>query len=99
MTTNFTAGPWHYGGSNPQFRRQFVYGPDGHMIADAGGIEKRTEAESRANADLIAAAPELYQLVSDMNSAFYGSGKKSALQAVMARSRELLQKARGELTP
>lgn len=92
----FSPGPWHYSDSNSLNQTALVYGPDGYLVADAGRIHHRTEIEQRANGNLIALAPEMYELIAEMNSAFYGNGKKSALQAVMVKSRSILQRARGE---
>ena len=48
-----------------------------------------------ANARLIAAAPELLQLVKDMREAFYVKGTRKALLAVMERSKSVMEKAEG----
>lgn len=54
MTTQHTSGPWHLG-INPG---PLIYGPKGEQVADLRG-EMLERDENRANASLIAAAPEL----------------------------------------
>lgn len=53
------------------------------------------DVDGEANARLIAAAPELLQLVKDMREAFYVKGTRKALLAVMERSKSVMEKAEG----
>ena len=53
------------------------------------------DVDGEANARLIAAAPELLQLVKDMREAFYVKGTRKALLAVMGRSKSVMEKSEG----
>ena len=83
-----TPRPWRTIESTNTTMRTVV-GPDflgQGYIADVNG---------EANARLIAAAPELLQLVKDMREAFYVKGTRKALLAVMERSKSVMEKAEG----
>ncbi|BCM88763.1 hypothetical protein IAD21_00605 [Abditibacteriota bacterium] len=56
-----TKGSWHVS-DNTHHGCRLIYGPDGFLVADAGRIPRRSEEEMDANARLIAAAPELYNV-------------------------------------
>ena len=59
MNTAHTPGPWHVGGIRPD-SQPIVYRADGFAIADATVYHTKHGAEeARANAALIAAAPDL----------------------------------------
>lgn len=49
-----------------------------------------------ANAALIAAAPELYEMVDKINAAFYTRTSRKEWLELMEKTKPLLQKARGE---
>ena len=51
METKHTPGPWHVPKDIP--------GPDKWMVADCCGIIRRSTDEEKANAHLIAAAPDM----------------------------------------
>ena len=53
-----TPGPWHVPKDIPGPR---VFGSDGWLVADCCGICHRSVAEEKANARLIAAAPDLLE--------------------------------------
>ena len=59
--TKHTPGPWHLSDLGRHHNRRLVYGADGVLVADAGGIHKRSNDEMHANARLIAASPALYE--------------------------------------
>ena len=68
MTTKHTPGPWSV---NRKCKRFVDFGPDGDGLlniceCDMMGEMPRSEAES--NATLIAAAPEMLQLLSDIGA-------------------------------
>lgn len=52
-----TSGKWHRSIENSLHGTRLIYAEDGRLVADAGLITGRTDAEMDANADLIAAAP------------------------------------------
>lgn len=56
METKHTPGPWHVPKDIPGPR---VFGPDKWMVADCCGIIRRSTEEEKANANLIAAAPDM----------------------------------------
>jgi hypothetical protein len=58
-TAQHTPGPWHLNEKLSRHNTALIYGPDDYLIADAGRIQKRSENETKANAALIAAAPDL----------------------------------------
>lgn len=64
ITENTTSGPWHIG-LNPG---PMIYGPKGEQIADLRG-DMLPRDEVRANARLIAAAPDLAARVAELESA------------------------------
>lgn len=101
-TTKHTPGPWTY---NENFAQEVV-GADGLHIAYVGANDEpsqfRTDEEHDANAILIAAAPELFQLI-DQISRFATTdeepgkdlGNDEAMDGLIARSRELIARAEG----
>lgn len=58
--TKYTPAPWHVGDTNKNFDAM-VYGKDGLMIANCTKVRGRSIEEEDANAQLIAAAPELLE--------------------------------------
>lgn len=61
MSTQHTPGPWRYVPDVSLHNTALVYGPDKFLVADAGRIHRRNPDETRANALLIAAAPDLLE--------------------------------------
>lgn len=49
------------------------------------------------DAHLVAAAPEMYELLSQINTAFYTRSTRKEWLELMEKTKPLLQKARGEL--
>jgi hypothetical protein len=97
--TKQNPGDWHYPG-NWHVERLNGF----HKVCDEQGV---TVADipvhpldppewAEANADLIAAAPEMYDLLAEINQTFYVDGTSKALKAVMAKTKPLLSKARGQ---
>ena len=94
-----TPGPWRTIESTNKTMRTVV-GPDfpgQGYIADVNlcRANDAQDVDGEANARLIAAAPELLQLVKDMREAFYVKGTRKALLAVMERSKSVMEKAEG----
>ena len=94
-----TPGPWRTIESTNTTMRTVV-GPDfpgQGYIADVNlcRTNDAQDIDGEANARLIAAAPELLQLVKDMREAFYVKGTRKALLAVMERSKSVMEKAEG----
>ena len=55
-----TPGPWHYAEPNKSHQRPMVWrDSDGYLIADCSGATVVGYDEAKANARLIAAAPDL----------------------------------------
>lgn len=59
----------------------------------------RSKVEAKQHANLIAAAPEMLELLERINHAFYVKNSSKVLREVMAETKPLLQKARGEIKP
>ena len=55
MKLSHTPGPWHTGSTI----RTVIFAPDGYAIADAKTFHNMRQADTKANARLIAAAPDL----------------------------------------
>lgn len=79
---NHTKGPWRN-------NHQRIFAGD-VPVADSFFTE-----QSEANAQLIASAPELYELLSKINEAFYTRSTKKHWLELMEQTKPLLQKARG----
>ena len=99
MNANFTKGPWGVGGSDEGGMKSVVYCDDvsGSAVAMCEfDLVKRSQEEMLANMHLIAAAPELYEALKEMEEfvdmecgiGAFSSSCKSAVKA--------LAKARGE---
>lgn len=58
--------------------------------------EDRPFEEDAAAAKLIAQAPAMYALLAELNEVFYVKGSKKAMMEVMAKTKPLMKKARGE---
>lgn len=88
--TEFTPGPWNVG-KDPADRTR-IYGQIGRLAITKGGELNR----DIANANLIAAAPDMYEVLAEILE--YDGGADSALQDkyVMERAWDALAKARGE---
>ncbi len=87
MKAKFTKGPWV-----KDSRGECLINPDGENIIVWGcGLSSATKTVERvANADLIATAPELYELL------FYIANGEIRAYAHKTRIDKLLAKARGE---
>jgi len=87
MTAKFTPGPW-----------DIIEDSDGHRIRKGRYILGRTyeNADDAANASLIAAAPELYDVLAELEeSADYWSEYDVPI-GIVERIKAALAKARGE---
>ena len=90
--TKHTPAPWHVGGKD----EQIIYGEDGWAIADAKVYHGKDGHNSRANARLIAAAPELLAALESIIKAkdegmiLLDTGKS------IKAAREAIAKAKGE---
>jgi len=111
----FTPGPWRVGisaASKYSMMNYYVFAErkfdPGHPFAPElficrtdSTIVERDFDERRANAALIAAAPEMYDMlkrICEMQEKNYGDGIEThiALIAMTQKAREILKKARGE---
>lgn len=92
--TRFTRGPWRV---SPHDRSQITHGHD-VMVAsvyDGGSFDAEYDAETEwANANLIAAAPEMYAALEALADAYYRTWRTDTpyVQAI-----DVLAKARGEV--
>lgn len=91
---SYTPGPWinedYPGACNPS-----VSGHDGANVATCGG-KHRSKEEKAANADLIAAAPDLYEALKDMQAVFHqiiGCASPGSFHDINARACAALAKA------
>lgn len=91
-----TPGPWtHYNAKlRPQFsvRVNEIHGPNGEVIVQWGGFDAADgkKPEIKANARLIAAAPDLLDLANDIVSNVILAGTE-----IGQRAQELIAKATG----
>lgn len=92
-----TPGPWSYVDAEGY---NTIEG-QGETIAYVPSIEdfraNFKTLEGQANRRLIAAAPELYDLLDKINTAFYTRTSRKEWLAIMEQTKPLLRKARGEL--
>ena len=89
-----TPGPWFKDGN---FIRQ---ADDSGLIAELYISPNQNDGRNEAltaNAKLMAAAPEMYALLSQINTAFYTRTSRKEWLELMEKTKPLLQKARGEL--
>lgn len=110
--TSFTPGPWHVSNGKDVFAALGAPNADGvrtesndawqvadceHFMSYVGGHEyELSSAEQRANANLIAAAPDLYQSLLEMveDSDDVDDGKLPKISAAtLTRARQALAKA------
>lgn len=83
-----TKGPWRLEDNGANTRIETI---EGKAIGAAWECD-----DDFANAHLMAAAPELYELLSKINTAFYTRASKAEWMELMEHTKPLLQKARGE---
>lgn len=94
--TKFTPGPWHDGGEHGW--SSAVFDANGLPIAFCS---VPGQGSRKANARLIAAAPELYEALDTLSlvvglTAFKHEGQRAPLQEAVDAARAALAKARGE---
>jgi len=99
--TTFTKGPWKVfqisgwefsidaGGTVARITQKIDFPTD-----EGGTTQGRSENRMKADANLIAAAPEMYEILSEMVEASEECGQTDRPMVVVAR--EILAKARGE---
>jgi hypothetical protein len=66
------------------------------QLVDGTGDHSLTPGEVEANAQLIACAPELYEMLEKINAAFYTRTSRKEWLELMEETKPLLRKARGE---
>jgi hypothetical protein len=98
MNTKFTPGPWRYCPTN---NGHMIGGSSNGYIAEVRQVREVTE--DKANAHLIAAAPDLYEALSDLivlaSAAMQLANRDGAEFNVdddLREARAALKKARGE---
>lgn len=85
MTQKHTQGPWHIT-PPPHAPNQdrFVYAQDDYMVADCSRIPRRTDDEQRANAALIATAPDLLEALKMVSNFNWKNNRTHLLEIVNA---------------
>lgn len=95
MNTKFTKGPWFV---EQTIERDDVFldicAEDSSVVSDVG-VNGATEEQRRANAALIASAPELYEALEQI-AALYIDDRSSAMHKALCIANKALKKARGE---
>ena len=86
----FTPGPWS--APDKGNLRGAVVAKDGEMVCDPSGAG-RYEDEMDANARLIAAAPEMYELLVLLENYYAVRGESNSVTKTIS---QVLKKARGE---
>ena len=98
--TKYTKGDWRVSGS-PSTEGGYAITSGETYIADCycgGSSEGQAEqGECEGNAQLMAAAPELLELLKRINHAFYVEGTSKAMKEVMSETKKLIHKAEGEV--
>ena len=91
MKTQYTPGPWHAGGIT-------VYGGSGARltVADTTCSGSMTRAEDEANAQLIAAAPDLLAALNDLTNAVTAGQHHIDTDPRITAARAAINKAKGE---
>lgn len=98
---DFTPGPWKsilYDLGEPEVytHNLLVVAPDGEVVADPRCGPDRTNEEIKANSDLIAAAPDLYNALTRMLAADEITTTGNEWDDARENARYTLMKARGE---
>lgn len=93
MNEKFTPGLWNVAGFDSRINEERYFGigtPCGQMIVESFG---ECDSNRKANAALIAAAPEMYEALSDICKVFKKDGR---FPKTVSELEKLLRKARGE---
>lgn len=90
MSTKHTPGPWMIF-ENGDIGSAAVRTPE-HTVIKSGTVKGATIGEAMANAQLIAAAPDMLQRLRDIVAA-YEVGSASALEVYITDTRALIAKA------
>lgn len=103
--TRFTPGPWFvetdfyvYGGDGRKIKGEYFDGVELPLVCYAGS-DSRDRTENKANATLIAAAPEMYEFIRWIRSV---QGQcaimkwRKFLPKILDKADEILRKAEGE---
>jgi hypothetical protein len=77
--TGYTKGPWHIG-MKPG---PMIYGPLGEQVADLRGGVMLEDAEDKANARLIALAPELVEVLREVRADYRGRNDEGELTEML----------------
>lgn len=92
----FTPGPWNVAGFDSRFNEERYFGidtPRGQMIVESFG---ECDFNRKANAALIAAAPEMYEALADIAETCGNRGCSETCAEAGCKICEILKKARGE---
>lgn len=108
MTAQWTPGPWHvetrdFPNRAPVLKAQAIVGSDGHTITE--GAWGSTWTQSDANARLIAAAPEMADMIARLETGLADMRRRGVidesddsqwLDAVITNARAVLARINGE---
>jgi hypothetical protein len=104
--TRFTPGPWVYGHQSATVQALPEYMQVAHCMSEPGCGMLHDMEEVRANARLIAAAPDLYAALEDAVATLpmvvcrcRGDGFVCSRCKALASAESALARARGEVTP
>lgn len=92
-TSRYTPGPWIATG----FEHTVINDAQGNTIVATPGTSTGTLIEMKANANLIAAAPEMLALLKRVNNVFYAQGTRKAMIEIMSEALPLIKKAEGRI--
>lgn len=95
MKEQFTPGPWNVAGFDSRINEERYFGigtPYGQMIVESFG---ECDSDRKANAALIAAAPELYKEL-EKHCALCVMRHPEMENCKLCETRKVLNKARGE---
>lgn len=99
--TKFTPGPWFvdadfyvYGGDGGKIKGEYFDGVEFPLVCDAES-DSRDRTENKANAALIAAAPELYREL-EKHCALCMMMHPECEKCELCETRKVLKKVRGE---
>lgn len=95
MKTSFTPGPWHVATRRNEFHSERVFAAGSRYIACIGGSDD-TVGEQKANAHLIAAAPELLEALERVVAEIIPATENSPMARVIDQASSAIAKARGE---
>jgi len=93
--TKFTPGPWKVYPGNGNYSRPAIYAGPGDFVAQLSHGQRRSWQQALADADLIAAAPDLYAALLALYRFQDGPYESDESVRVLRMTDEALAKAEG----